>query len=207
MCDQLRRVGAGAATVHIEESQGELVLRSAGLLFVSVPGKQTVPRAENHAGARSLLLTSHCVQSWLCDASYTVKGSGQGSLPKMIRSQNGDVWLPLSEQLARSRRLEDGATKVKAHQTLAQVRQGSIAFKDYIGNGLADIGAGLAAECNQQQQPVVESVQKSFATCVLLNLRLAAIEAHVWQTEAKRQVPVPVLLPLPVVQVAPVARL
>ena len=194
--DTVRRVGAGAAAVDYVHSDAGILVKSVGLLFANCPGKQTVPRAETHAGAIALAAASASIGSWYCDALYTVKGSHPDCIQRMQGGRNGDLWVRLAEQTA-AQGAAFAATKVRAHQTLQHVVARELTFKEYLGNGLADVAADVAADICQPERALVDFAQKSFANCVLLNLRLAAIEAHCWHAAALQQVPVPIFAPVP----------
>ena len=134
-----------------------------------------------------------------------MKGANRSTIGNMTKGANGDVWTRLDNALA-TQTDNFGATKVKAHLTLGDVVAGTISFGQYVGNGLADIAAEAAALKHQPDIPLVNFAQKSFATCVLLNFRLAAIEAHVWHVAALSQVPEPLLPPLPILSDLQAAR-
>ena len=138
------------------------------------------------------------ITCWHSDAKYTVRGSSPLHIHRMQQGRNGDVWCSLSSALARAQNQQLSATKVRAHQTLAEVVQGQLNFGDYFGNVCADVPASVAADLHQQQQQVtLEFVQRSFALCVLMNLRLAAMQAHAWHAAARLEVPVPTFPPMP----------
>ena len=143
----LRKVGAGAASIDLQMADGQhsFHLRSMGLLFSSVPAKQSVPRAETAAGARALAqMPDGTISKWGCDALYTKQGAREPRLAARSAGANGDVWCDLSSQLKRQPGLLPH--KVKAHCSLADVNSGIISFADYLGNGFADAAAGIASE-------------------------------------------------------------
>ena len=194
----VRRVGVGAAALSLRrDDQGTYQLDNIGLLFGTCPGRQTVPRAETVAGHMALSKAAeHHIDSWYCDASYTVRGASEHSIARMSAGANGDVWTMLKGALDMQRQ-GLSATKVRAHQTLREVAAGVLTFEQYLGNGFADIAADVSAVANQPEQPLVEYSQSSFSLCFLLNMRLAAIEAHVWHVASSSRVPAPLLPPLP----------
>ena len=200
----LRRVGAGAAAFHaVTREDGSLCLEHIGLVFSQTPGKKTVPRAEAFAGAQALsLAATGTVQAWWSDAAYTVRGASQ--LQQRQAGANGDVWLRLSNQLARH--AGPAPSKVQAHTTLDSVAADEISFEHYFGNGLADLAAGCAAALFQEQKPVLREAEKGFGIAIGLNKRIATIEARCWHAAAAITVPQPVLPPIPEVFPSSVAK-
>ena len=199
----LRRVGAGAAAISFAEPPscfiGPAHVSDVGLLFSQVPGRQTVPRAETWAGAQAIKEARQKVSLWWCDASYTVSGALQSSRPSRCAGANGDVWCALDAQLRASPDLP-GASKIKAHQSLECVHNGKLTFAQYLGNGLADVAAGVAAEVFQESAAILTAAEADFSLAVMLNLRLATIEATSWAAATSKLVPRPVLPGLPVLE-------
>ena len=199
--ESLRKDGSGAACVNlVPTADGSLVLASVGILFGNVPGAQSVPRSETFAAVLGLRHVGNRIKSWQSDASYCVQGASANRNDQMSQGKNGDLWCVLREQF--SLNPDIAVSKVKAHLTLSHVLDGAISFESYLGNGLADLAAGIAADSFQQQQATIEYAQKSFSMCVLICLRLAAIEAHCWHVTSLLLVPVPTFDPLPVVEEA-----
>ena len=145
----------------------------------------------------SLDLVGRPVAHWHSDAS--VVGGTEAGTAKRLRlasGANGDLWEPLFASMLKSSL--PVATKVAAHQTLKQVVKGDIAFEHYLGNGLADVAAALAAELYQEEGPVHEQMEKNLGLAFLLCERLSAIEAACWQAAPKLfQLPVRAPLELP----------
>ena len=194
----LRKVGTGARSIDLQDDDGHglVHLRSMGLLFSSVPARQSIPRAETVAGARALArMPAGTIDKWGCDALYTVQGSRGPRLAARSAGANGDVWCDLSDQLKRHPGLLPH--KVKAHCSLADVKMGIISFADYLGNGFADVTAGVAAELFQEDLPACLEAERASGLAVLLNLRLAAIEARCWSIAAAEMVADPALPELP----------
>ena len=192
----LRRAGAGGAAFAFSGGSGEQHLSHIGLLFASVPGRQTVPRAETWAGTQTLIAADRDVGKWWSDAIYTVRGAQASARRSRSSGANGDIWVSLYTQLDGARRLE-GPSKVKAHQSLDAVINGDIAFEQYLGNSLADIAADLAGLKFQEPPPVVQEAERAFGTCVLVCKRLAAIEAACWHASSRVMVPAPVFEAVP----------
>ena len=117
------------------------------------------------------------------------------------------MWCELQAQLAGSPDLS-GANKIKAHQTIECVRMGKLTFEQYLGNGLADVAAVVAGEMFQEPATILTSAEADVGLAVLLNLRLATIEAHCWIAAASKRVPRPLFPNLPTIEedVVPLAR-
>ena len=178
---------------------GPLHVASVRQIFSQVPGLQTVPRAETWVGAIAIKEARHEVAPWWCDAAYTVLGSFRSAITTRCQGANGDVWCELQAQLAASPDLS-GANKIKAHQTTECVRMGKLTSEQYLGNGLADVAAVVAGEIFQESATILTSAEADFGLAVLLNLRLATIEAHCWIVAASKRVPRPVFPDLPKIE-------
>ena len=109
------------------------------------------------------------------DAAYVVKGMGNPSARARLSSgKNGDLWSALWE-LVQRKSLQINARKVKAHGENA-VLQGKMELQDYLGNLLADCGAGAAAE-NAVDTCVAQHISEWETRAFLIAKRLAVIEA------------------------------
>ena len=197
----LRRVGAGGAAVQLSAdpltSNEPIIVQSVGLIFASVPGRQTVPRAETWAGSVTLAASPPTVRRWWVDAAYTVGGARPAARRSRTEGANGDVWVALLENIDTAPQLP-GPSKVKAHLGLDDVLEGKLSFLQYFGNSLADTAADAAAARYQHPMPALREAEISFATAVLVCRRLAAIEASCWQATADSKVPMPEFDPIPV---------
>ena len=196
----LRQAGAGGAAVDLSgdptRTGDPVIVRSVGLLFASVPGRQTVPRSETWAGALAVAQAPLAVRKWMCNASYVVNVCRPGATTARTSGANGDVWSELLRSLDLATQLR-GPSKVRAHQSLDKVAQGKLSFASYFGNALADTAAELAAQRHQHPPPVQQEAEKGYALAVLLCRRLAAIEACCWQADAARLVPALHFEPIP----------
>ena len=85
---RLRRCGAGVAVLG-SASPGVRPELLAGLAM-SVPGRQTVPRAELIAVCRVLELAKQPLIEIVTDANYIIKGFRRG--PFITKSYNWDLW-------------------------------------------------------------------------------------------------------------------
>ena len=191
------RVGAGAAAFSTEPlpngSEGWR-FKDVSFLFAGVPGRQTVPRAETTAALRVLQ------QEWqqdgakrlVVDASYVEKGFPEEARHQRCQGANGDLWNDLDTH-------EQGQfdiAKCTSHTTLAQVVAGKVPLQEYIGNNLADIAAGVAAQLHRLPWAILEYYDEWFRTATAICIRLAMIEADGWERREK-EVDEPVLPPLP----------
>ena len=164
------------------------MVKSIGLVFAQVPGKQSVPRAETFAGFRALhRAAEHPIAEWWSDASYVVQGARAFSQRK--NGANGDIWCSLDAES--KKRFQLLPSKVKSHCTLSCVQAGLLTFHQYVGNGLADIAAGAAAEIYQQQTPVLREAERWFGIGMSVNKRLACIEARCWLAASAKKIPDP----------------
>ena len=129
---EARRAGAGAAAakVHFDDS-GDLRVSSAALLLSSVPGAQTVPRAELHAEILCRLKGSSAIDEHGTDALYVMKGvsaTSQEQREPWLEGTNCDLWQEeyrlCDDQRPRSFR------KVKAHLGAHAIAAGVISAED-----------------------------------------------------------------------------
>ena len=123
----LRRVGAGGAAVQLSAdpltSNEPIIVQSVGLIFASVPGRQTVSRAETWAGSVTLAASPPTVRRWWVDAAYTVGGARPAARRSRTEGANGDVWVALLENIDMAPQLP-GPSKVKSHLGLDDVLEG-----------------------------------------------------------------------------------
>ena len=197
-------VGSALATVKLREDGETLTVEDVGLMIAAVPGRPTVPRAELWAAVLSAQAAPHG-GDWLLrsDAAYVVKGiHAHGVTQSLKEGQNGDLWTLLDDTLRR-RSLRVQVAKVKSHAE-KQVLAGRLGVEDFIGNLLADAGAGIAAESS------VDGLAAQHASlwetrAFLIAKRLAVLEAEAWEARPKL-VPAPAPLQLPEVPSLPFAR-
>ena len=177
-------VRAGAAGVSIQWSG--MRVETAAAFIASVPGKQTVPRSELHAGNTVLSVTSGLepkpdgleINS---DAAYYVGGAAKagkalrrGEVPQLEMGANGDLW--------QQHRVLEGSgadvRKVKAHQGIESTIDDDEAFRHWFSNGVADALASVAASRAQLPELTREFLGK-LATVAFLSLRRAVLAESV----------------------------
>ena len=93
---EIRRVGAGSATVDLRLEDGAPQILSAALICSSVPGNQTVPRAETQGALQAV--KGGPVSELVIDATYTLNGlQAKGTTRQQLYTdgRNGDLWEPL----------------------------------------------------------------------------------------------------------------
>ncbi len=183
-----KRVGSAAGTVQVSTERGQLRVSDVGILIAPAPGKPTVPRSEVWAAilAAQVAPVGSCLELGI-DAAYVVKGMSPGREVSLSAGTNGDLW-SMFFGIVRDRSLSVSPRKVKAHGE-SQVLRGSMGLQDFLGNVLADAGAGVAAEDAVhplQAQDASEWQVRAF----LVARRLAIIEADLWCDEP-RLVPAP----------------
>ena len=91
---QIRRVGAGSASVDFEFDGSKFVARSVGLALSEVRGKQTVPRAELAAAELAFRVTPLAAPVLWSDARYVVDGANSSGARQesLLLGSNGDGW-------------------------------------------------------------------------------------------------------------------
>ena len=112
---------------------------------------------------------------------------------RLLQGANGDLWALLIETI-RCKSLEVDPAKVKAHAE-KQVLLGKVELQEFLGNALADAGAGAAAE-EAVSTPEAREVSIWQGRCFLMARRLAIIEASLWP-DGPRLVPAPPEMRLP----------
>ena len=184
-----RCAGSAVATVELRTVGPDIVVSNVGILVAQAPGRPTVPRAELWAAilaARTqppggtLRLRS--------DAAYVVRGLQQASAVERLQAgTNGDLWCLLASIIAEKSLAVDVA-KVKSHAE-RRVLLGEVELESFIGNLLADAGAGASAEHNVSL-PSAAATSDWEARAFLIAKRLAYLEAERWDTQ-------PALVPAP----------
>ena len=173
----LTKVGAGIAIIDLRRAEsGKCIIKEVALQTSSVPGGQTVPRAELYGliKARAAAAGAQIPKNIWSDSEYTVKGATRDSKDKLCSGSNGDLW-----QLADG--LEDGnlrTCKVKAHAE-KEVLQGTMCPSLYLRNALADAAADASTELMVEPLACQEA-EKWEGVAYNVAMRLAAIEAEVW---------------------------
>ena len=162
------RVGAAAAAIGFKDG----VPTEVEIQPLRCPGRQTIPRAEAWAYvvmARSMddagLSPTIPVFS---DASYVVSAA-RSSGARASWSTNSDIW-----QLASAR----PAAKIKSHLRCTQALAHGHSHEAWLGNLVADMVAGIAAESNQPDKAYQRYVARHEMLAFIALRRAAWIEAH-----------------------------
>ena len=137
----LQQVGAGAAWLNIaRDLDGVMLVWSAGVVCSSVPGRQTVPRAEMHALASLGRFLRHTSEM------------GRHSIPGKRMQPTSLVVLPntplprAGTACLRVPMVIFGTTLSNlSHASLDAVCRSSQSWLDFVGNSLADCAAAAAA--------------------------------------------------------------
>ena len=208
---EIRQVGAGGFAMDIDVTGWDTTdnedptvnCRSAGLACWRVPGRQTVPRAELAAGLgalKALAAEEGAAQprkpvEIRSDAAYFVRGANQdeGLFRVKCSGTNGDLWQGFHDLGGRD---QCTVSKVKAHTSIFDVASGATRLEDYIGNGFADLAAGLAAEISQPSDNLCRTASRWLGIGYLVALRISHIEAAI-RSQAPCMVPEPTFDPIP----------
>ena len=183
-----QRVATGMALLRVHNDQ----LLEWAVAAYTVPGRQTVPRAELQGLIKAGQATH--VTQYLSDASYVVAGPSSSQFKQIsyLASVNGDLWQQYFAQDELTRKIP---IKVKAHRTAVQAaRDGD--FWAFVANCFADAAAGVGAAIfrDEEYEKLLES---NFALATNIIWRIIAIEqARLHQLPAR--VPQPQLPALPV---------
>ena len=188
---QIRRVGAGSASVDFEFDGSKFVARSVGVALSEVRGKQTVPRAELAAAELAFRVTPGATPVLWSDARYVVDGanSSRARQEGLLMGSNGDGWGTFFDMYKHEER--PPVRKVKAHQSISAVYAGKISMLEYVGNHLADAAADAAAQVLQSRANTCQHVERWTGIAYLIAHRLSFIEAYRWRS-ISRLVPEPV---------------
>ncbi len=100
------------------------------------------------------------------------------SFDSLCNGQNGDLWCRLRDAV-QGKSLDIEAVKVKSHAEKA-VLCGEMGVREYLGNLLADAGAGAAA-VNAVPTSVAKDVSEWDTRAFMIAKRLAVIEAENWE--------------------------
>ena len=178
--DFAARVGAAAVAVDWGDDDE---VRGIEACLTSVPGSQTIPRAETFGATRGAQLpaapdgaTYHVDATYVVNGAKQLRWAGEHSTPTLLQGRNADLWAAFRLVHAPGH----DVTKIKAHTTLQQVAVGEVKFRDYAGNALADACAKAAAKMAALQPIVREFAGKHFAFALCTVMRCAVIE---WRAE------------------------
>ena len=172
---KVRQAGAGGAAVKLEQDQeGRWRLHDLAFFAHSIPGTQTVPRAELIAATSAAGLSSTSQAALGIDATYVTNGLTANEKQRWRRtsSSNGDLWEQFYST-AGSRT----AQKVPAHTIAAQVAAGEVDAQIYIGNGIADAVAGIAAQLCQPTSLHQQWADEQQSLAYHIALRIGAVDA------------------------------
>lgn len=188
----LRRVGAGAVSFQTETIEGKpagLQQNNFALTASSVPGKQTVPRAELFAAIAGV--EGQCWQTddqsfsaWTVDAKYVSEGWARKDTTRKSSfgrsfgaGANTDLWQAIEAPGVEARL--PAPKWVKSHCTLEDVCAGKLSFEDYFGNGMADVAAGVAADFVAVPDQIAKVATRELRIAFLVAIRIGIIEARV----------------------------
>ena len=130
---QVKRAGAGAAITKTKWDGDTPTVVTAALAWRTVPGKQTVPRAEAVGAAVVLELAPVNSHQLDVDASYVSKGFGSDDkLAALKRGGNGELWSNI--EAARSKHTAVDVQKMPSHLGDSQVLAGKLPLQSYVGN-------------------------------------------------------------------------
>jgi hypothetical protein len=175
-----KRGGCGAVAFTLGEGWQ---LEALSFAASSIPGKQTVPRAETKALVE---LARFSLAEARSDSSYVVKHAALvqhfaehgGPPPQALLGDNADLWseyLGLCEESGCKLR----ASKVKAHVGIDSVVQGLHDETEYIGNAIADVLAGSASHMAAETVPVQTFARRHSMMTYLICMRIAIVEGLV----------------------------
>ena len=138
---------------------------------------RTVPRAELTATIAAV--THHKQAPSFTDAAYVAAGANKPPEPEELGrcSPNADLWRLWHAAEHRGR-----VYKVKAHRCLSGIKQEELL--SYIGNNLADLFAGTAAQLSQLDSLSKESLEKIHTVAFMCAMRLGICEVlarQAWQ--------------------------
>jgi hypothetical protein len=161
---------------------GRFVVNAVGVACSKTPGRATVPRAELWAAI--LAVRSASVGSTLAihpDALYVHRGiiAPADGKKRLESGRNGDLWTLLFSAV-REKNVKLLSRRVSSHLDGEMVLAGEVNITDFVGNLLADIGAGIPTDGSGH---AAESryMEMWEARAFLVARRLAIIEAQIWQ--------------------------
>lgn len=165
-------------------------MQVAFIAFGTLADQQTVPRAELRAFLAALQHSTGDVEIF-SDCLYVVKAWA---------AQGGTVMSPPSHRAwwEEARRLTDGRSaklsKVKAHLDAEAVVRDEVAFKDFLGNAVADHIAGIAASRAEMPAAERDTFEAGEAMAAKIRARIVAAYraflSNVHELEAPRPAPV-----------------
>ena len=169
----------GAAGVSFDISKDGTQLTNVSLAASSIPGRQTVPRAEILGATMSYCLSSNDVSSdckYVVDTVQEIEAMCEEEVAhsKALRGKNYDLWLAWWQE--RQQQGYRSIKKVKAHMELSEVTSGAISWHDWLGNAIADALAGAAAWLAADDSVVRANLARNAAMVYSIAMRIAFIE-------------------------------
>ena len=157
-------------------------MSNLGVAVASVPGRQTVPRAEISGATMCYGLATEKVSSDCLHVVNTVEeieslNEHEVSHCRALKGLNHDLWLAWWQE--RQRRGTRVVGKVKAHLSLEDVLQGTISYHEWLGNAIADALAGAAAWQAADDDLTRATLSRNAALAYSVSMRIAFIEADV----------------------------
>jgi hypothetical protein len=170
---RLRRVGAAAVEV-CEVTPGSF--RVLELLASTVPGRQTVPRAETFSEVLAIRIANGRPATSHSDASYVVNNFHK---PAVRGGLNGDVWGMVHAELLNVSAGEDfNVQKVKAHcdrDSYVSTASPLAIFGNAVADHFADEAARVAAFSGSEQARIAKL--DKLASQVILRMAVIDVEA------------------------------
>ena len=151
-----------------------------------IPGKRTVPRAELFAStvaAKAINMRNDKSGTTKVDAAYVVSCAKNEENYACVSMGNRDIRTLYSSA---RQQVKQVVSKVKSHNE-SKLLQGELDLIDYLGNLLADIGAGVVAEAQVSGLQGTDE-EKWDAVAYSIARMLAEIEAQKWE-KTPQQVP------------------
>ena len=182
-----QRVATGMALLRVHNNQ----LLEWAVAAYTVPGRQTVPRAELQGLVKAGQAT--LATEYLSDASYVVAGPSSSLFRQSsyLASVNGDLW---QQYFLQSEHARKTPIKVKAHRSAVQAaRDGD--FWAFVANCFADAAAGIGAALFRDED-YEKLLAANFPLTTSLIWRIIAIELA-RQRQLPERVPQPQLPALP----------
>lgn len=170
-----------SAFAVVNEDTGE-----AACIYANVPGRQTVPRAEDWGLLQAMWrMQRHTTYTLVVDASCLLNAMRTQS-KWYSEGRNGDLWSRVfKENALRSAPLN--LFKAKSHiKDDEEWTRHDMNNKKFILNEAADAGANAAAEKFKRRQHLMDSDLYTLRTAFLVAVRIAVIEADVWDKAGQR---------------------
>ena len=178
----VRQVAFGVATFSLQPlSDTSFKLLRTEFLGGQVPGRQTVPRAEQRGAIQILsrVYEKSNIQIPI-DAKYVTRGiAHRGDLEQ---GPNGDLWSILFQLIGERSGVTD-VIKVKSHLEVvgpSVITQNKIGFHHMLANSLADVVAEEAAKRLPPDLNLERKAKKAERIGIGVAKRLALVQADIW---------------------------